>query len=83
MKPRRALPSLAATLPLSLPLALALTPVTQENGPQQWNATLPGGQQVSGNVLIGQGPGGNGVSVQASFAGLPATGGPFRGCYYH
>ncbi|EMF17262.1 Cu,Zn superoxide dismutase-like protein, partial [Sphaerulina musiva SO2202] len=40
-------------------------------------ATLPGGQQVSGNVLIGQGPGGNGVSVQASFAGLPATGGPF------
>lgn len=74
MKSFRALVTLAATLPL----AVALTPVTQENGLQQWIATLPSGKQASGNVLIGQGPGGNGVSVQASFAGLPTTGGPFR-----
>lgn len=74
MKSSCVLGALAATLPL----AVALTPVTQENGLQQWIATLPSGKQASGNVLIGQGPGGNGVSVQASFAGLPTTGGPFR-----
>ncbi|EME88885.1 uncharacterized protein MYCFIDRAFT_112476, partial [Pseudocercospora fijiensis CIRAD86] len=31
----------------------------------------------SGSVSISQGPGGNGVSVQANFSALPAEGGPF------
>lgn len=56
----------------------ALTPPTQENPLLQWVAQLPDSKSTTGSVLIGQGPGGNGVSVQASFAGLPTEGGPFR-----
>lgn len=57
-------------------LALAQTPATEGNGGQQWLARLEG-KAVQGEVYISQGPGGNGIAVQANFAGLPATGGPF------
>lgn len=65
-------------LAAAMPLAHALTPVTQGNGVLQWLAKLPSGKAVTGEVFISQGPGGNGIGVQAAFAGLPTTGGPFR-----
>ncbi|KAF2209689.1 hypothetical protein CERZMDRAFT_46467, partial [Cercospora zeae-maydis SCOH1-5] len=61
----------------ALPLGLAVTPTTEGNGLPQWLAKLPDNKNVTGNVTVSQGPGGNGVSVQAYFLGLPADGGPF------
>ncbi|WPA95609.1 uncharacterized protein RHO25_000211 [Cercospora beticola] len=61
----------------TLQLALAVTPATEGNGLPQWLAKLPDSKSVTGNVTVSQGPGGNGVSVQAYFLGLPTEGGPF------
>jgi hypothetical protein len=67
-----------AYLAIASPLVAATTPPTRGNNLQQWLAHLPDSKTTQGNVLIGQGPGGNGVSIQVAFSGLPTEGGTFR-----
>lgn len=61
-----------------IPCVVGQTPASKGNPNTQWLAQLPNTKSTTGTVLIGQGPGGDGMSVQVALSGLPSEGGPFR-----